>query len=229
MKIVECEQGSCEWHDARLGRPTASHFGEIVAPKTAKARTGSAPRAYLVELLGERLTRLPTQHFESAAMERGTLLEPVAAQWYATTTQRAIRHVGFVVSDCGRFGGSPDGLCEDRGIEIKCPMQNNFVEIAESGIIPDDWMMQIQGLLWLTSLPSWDFVLFTDAPGLIPQIIEVRPDLKIFAAFDSALPAFCDDLDAAEKKMRAAGHGVEAITIHPPKVFDDPFEMKTIV
>jgi hypothetical protein len=228
MKIIECLQGSAEWFDARLGKPTASNFGQIVT-SLGKPRSGVAPRRYMIELLGERLTRKPTQHFETDAMQRGIQLEPVAVQHYANETGRPVRSVGFVVSECGRFGGSPDGLCDDRGIEVKCPLTSNFVEIAESSEIPDDWRVQIQGLLWLTKFSAWDFVLYTDVPGLLPQIIEVRPDAKLVAAFDEALQKFCDELDATEKKMREAGHGLQAVTRKPAREWDDPFETKTII
>jgi len=222
VRIIDCEQGGAAWFDARLGKPTASHFGDIVTP-TGKARTGATPRKYLVELLGERLTGLPTQHFETAAMARGTELEPVARQWYEHTTGREVQQTGLVLSDCGRFGGSPDGLCADRGIEIKCPMQNTFVDIAESGKLPDEHLLQVQGMLWITKLPRWDYVLFTDSRGLLPVIIEVTPDEKIFAALEATMPEFCAALDDAEKRMRAAGHGAIAPQPEAHDIFNDPF------
>ena len=206
MKILEHKQRSAAWYDARLGKPTASHFGEIITPQGA-VRKGAQPRRYLLELLGERLTRLPTQHFETAAMQRGVDLEPKARDWYAFTTGQAVRECGLVLSDCERFGGSPDGLCEGRGIEIKCLMQAGFLDVAESGKLPDEHLLQVQGMLWLTKFAAWDYVLFTDVVGLVPQIYEVKPIAEIQEAFDQYLPAFADKLDEVEKKMRDAGHG----------------------
>lgn len=220
MQIIECSQGGAEWFSARLGKPTASHFGDIVTP-TGKARTGATVRGYLIELLGERLTGLPTQHFETAAMERGTMMEPQARTWYEYATKREVRQVGFITEDSGRWGGSPDGLCDDRGVEIKCPMQQNFVDVAESCKIPEDYMMQIQGLLWITKLPRWDFILFTDAPGLLPVVIEVVPDVKIFEALEETMPKFCATLDAMEAAMRERGHGFKPQPNHD--IFEDPF------
>lgn len=206
MKIIQCEQGSADWFEARLGKPTASHFGDIITA-TGKIRTGATPRRYMIELLAERLTGLPTQHFETAAMERGTHLEPVARKWYSFSTGRDVRQVGLITTDCGRHAGSPDGLCEDRGIEIKCPMTATFCDIAESRVLPDDHLLQVQGLLWLTGLKAWDYVLYTDVRGLVPVVITCTPNAAIHAALTEALPIFSDKLDAMEQAMRADGHG----------------------
>ena len=58
MLVLNCEQGSREWIEARLGIPTASQFSRIVTPtgQAIKARDG-----YLAELLcewvmGEQMT-----------------------------------------------------------------------------------------------------------------------------------------------------------------------------
>lgn len=206
MKIIECEQRGADWFNARIGRPTASSFCEIVAP-SGKAKTGVAPRKYMLSLLGERLTRQPARGFSTDAMQRGIDLEAQARAWYELTTGYSVRQVGFVLADGGRWGCSPDGLCEGHGVEIKCPMLPTFLDIAESREIPDDHFMQIQGSLWITGLPRWDYVVWTDARGLVPTLIGVEPDAKVFAALDAAMPAFCDALDAAESKLREAGHG----------------------
>jgi len=207
VKIIECEQGGYAWHLARLGRPTASNFADIFTP-LAKVRTGATPRRYMLELLGERLTGEPTQHGESSDMIRGTELEPQARAWYELSTGNTVRQVGLVTSDCGRWAGSPDGLTEDRGIEIKCQIAPNFLAVAESGSIPDDYMLQVQACLWITGLPAWDYVNFTDRKGLVPHVITILPDAKLHAAFSDHMPDFCARLDEMEAKMRAAGHGL---------------------
>lgn len=206
MKTIECEQGSYEWFLARLGRPSASRFADIVTA-TGKAARGVTPRKYALELLGERLTQEPAQHFTTSAMERGQALEPAARKWYAFATGRAVKQVGFITDDDGTCGCSPDGLCEDRGIEIKCPMLPTFLDIAECGALPDEHMMQVQGGMWITGLTRWDYVLYTDARGIQPLIIEVLPDSAIHAAFTEIIPRFCHWLAEMETKMRAAGHG----------------------
>jgi hypothetical protein len=207
VKLIECEQRSAAWFDARLGHPTASSFGEIVSP-TGKARTGVGPRKYLLSLLGERLTRQPARGFETPAMARGTELEGAARAWYEFTTGASVREVGFIMDDSARWGCSPDGIGDGFGLEIKCPLLPTFLDILESGEMPDAHTMQVQACLWITGLPRWDYCVWTDADGLVPIVIPCFPDPKIHAAFDEILPAFCAEIDASEARLRAAGHGL---------------------
>lgn len=219
VNIIACKQHSPEWWAARLGKPTASRFSAIVTP-LGRARGGATARRYALDLLGERITMIPATHHETDAMLRGAELEPRGRAWYQLATGRVVREVGFVVGALGRWGCSPDGLTDDgRGLEIKCPLLPMFLDIAESGCIPDDHRMQIQAALWITGLPAWDYCLYTDARGLVPQIITVEPDPALHAAMAQHVPEFCSALDDMEQRMRAAGHGVMADI--PQEAHDD--------
>ncbi len=209
MRILNCEQGTAQWFAARLGKPTASHFGDIIT-REGHPRKGERPRKYVLELLGERITQYPTQNFETEAMRRGVENEPRARAWYELTTGRDVTQVGLCVEDGGRWACSPDGLCRDRGIEIKCPMQLGFVDFADSLEIPDAHFLQMQAGMWITGAKLWDYVVWTDCRGLVPQIITVSADAELHDAFSKIIPAFCDALDEREKKMRDQGHGVIA-------------------
>lgn len=207
MKIITCDQRSAGWFEARIGKPTASSMCKIVT-RVGKMRTGAAPRRYMLELLGERLTGFPTQHFETEAMRRGVELEPRAIAFYEMMTGSDVVQIGFALDDGGRFGCSPDGMVgEDGGVEVKCPMQSGFLEVATTSALPDDHFIQVQASLMITSRAWWDYVLFTDVRGLAPQVIRVLPDNDFHGALRTALNTFCDELDALESKMRAAGHG----------------------
>lgn len=227
MKIIECTQRSAEWFDARLGKPSASSVCDIITP-AGKRRTGQTPRSYMLRLLAERLTCEVAETFTTAAMERGVELEPQARAHYEMATGRTVREVGFILSDCGRWGCSPDGLMDDAGLEIKCPMKPAFMEVAVTGKLPDDHWIQCQFGLWLTRLPRWDYVLYTDARGLQPQIIQVKPEPYIFASFAEILPAFCDELDALENEMRAAGHGYTPPPPVEPPSWDEITAPRTV-
>lgn len=207
MRIIDCEQRSAAWFEARLGKPTASSFCEIVTA-SGKARTAKGPRAYMLSLLGERLTRQPARGFTTQAMERGVELEASARAWYEFTTGASVREVGFILNESGRWGCSPDGIGDGFGLEIKCPGLPVFMDFAAGGDIPEDHYIQVQACLWITGLPRWDYLQWTDAPGLAPQVRLVVPDSKLFAAFDEVLPKFCDELDALEARLRDDGHGI---------------------
>ena len=211
VKILSCDQRSIEWYEARLGIPTASSFGKLVA-RTGKAKTGKTPESYKLSLLAERLTRTPTGGFSTAAMDRGRELEEHARSWYEQKTGRTVKQIGFATDESSRWGCSPDGIMARRGLEIKCPMLPGFMEFATYGIIPDDHYIQMQACMWIFGLKIWDYVVFTDVRGLLPIITPVNADQAIHAAFDEVLPAVCDDLDANEVLLRKAGNGVSSDT-----------------
>ena len=52
-------------------------------------------------------------------------------------------------------GASPDGLVGDDGaLELKCPMAKNHLLYLARGIVPREYTLQVQGLLWVTGR-SW--------------------------------------------------------------------------
>lgn len=208
MKILNCKQGGAAWLKARCGRPTASRFSDLVTP-TGRPVIGKARRSYMLELCGERLTGKAQDHFVSAAMERGTILEPRALAYHNLQTGKEARIVGFVLDDSLRWGCSPDALLEGGGVEAKCPGPVELLNMIDSHEPEPDYMMQMQGCMWVCQVPVWDFVVFTDEPGLPCDTWQVEADPDIHAAFDSVLPAFCDELDAMEARMRARGGGTE--------------------
>lgn len=216
MRIVNCEQRSPEWYAARLGIPTASAMGKLITP-AGKARKGATRDAYLLSLLAERLTRTPSHVSESAAMARGRELEPFARRYYEEHTGRRVAEIGFATDDEGRFGCSPDGLCDEYGmivcgLEIKCPMLPAFMAYATSGDIPDDHWIQMQAGMIIFKLMAWDYVVYTDVRGLAPIIRRVEADIQFQAALMAVLTAACDELDAMERIRRDAGDGVPADT-----------------
>ena len=131
MKIIDCEQGTPEWIKARLGIPTASEFHKIVGNATGelsrsrdKKGLSETARKYAYRLVAETLLERELDRVPGTpwAMERGKRLEPLAREQYAFTHDVELRQVGFVTTDDGRVGCSPDGLIVGArgGLEIKC-------------------------------------------------------------------------------------------------------------
>ncbi len=195
-----------EWHCARLGIPTASNFAAIVTP-TGKPTANAARQTYKCELLAERMTGQLTSHFVSAAMERGTELEPQARAWYQLETNKPIKSIGFVQLDTGAglCGASPDGMAADRGLEVKCPLNHTIIGQLLADVPPLDYIMQCQAGMWVTGVVRWDLVLFSGTSGIPNRIYELRADERLFAAFETCIPAFCAELAAAEAKLVAMG------------------------
>jgi hypothetical protein len=200
MIVETFEQGSGAWLRARLGIPTASMFSNIVT-STGLPCKGVGRANYMRDLCLERLTGRMLDHFVSPAMERGTMLEPQARAWYELQTGREVQEVGMVFNDARTCAGSPDGLCEDRGIEIKCPEGRQMLSILIRGDMPPDYGSQVQGCMWLTGLKKWDFIGYTD--DCLPSVIwTVEASDKWQDCADVEIPRFCAELDAMEAMLR---------------------------
>lgn len=212
MKIINCIQRSPEWFLARGGKPTASRIADIITP-TGKAKAAASWRRYMLDLVNERLTRQIKRGYKSLAMMRGIELEPMARAWYRETTGNAVQEFGIILDDSGRWGCSPDGVCDcpvpgkPWGLEIKCPEAPAFLEVMTSNELPPAHYIQCQFSLWVTGWDRWDYLCWTDARGMRPVQIRVEPDARLFAGFAEVLPQFCDELDELEARLRGMGVG----------------------
>lgn len=161
MIIVNCEQGSAEWHAARLGVITASRAAEACERLKSGAFTSKAI-GYAAQVAMERVTMQQCDDtFVNFAMRRGTELEPDARLAYEEHTGQLVQESGFVVTDDRLFGYSTDGLVGDDGlIEIKCPLSPLKVVTMWKDHDLSDYKHQIQMGLWLTSRKWCDFVMY---------------------------------------------------------------------
>lgn len=193
MKIIDAKQGSLEWRDARLGIATASEMDALISPK-GEIRTGDMPATYLAKKLAERWRGEPADDdFWSQAMEQGSLREGEAIPWFELRYEREIRRVGFITTDDGSAGCSPDGLfADDTGIEVKCPKPYTHVSWLIGGKLPKDHVAQVQGSMLVTGAPHWTF--FSYARRLPPLVVTVERDEKFIASLSEALAAFNERL-----------------------------------
>lgn len=185
MKIIQCVQGSPEWHKARLGVPTASHFASIITPKTRKP--SASAEKYAHELVGGWLTGIPADAVETAYMARGTALEAQAVAYYELQRDVTTAKVGFCLRDDESAGCSPDRLVgDDGGLEIKCPSAH--VQIANILNMTDEHFTQIQGCMYVTGRKWWDLLSYH--PDLPPALVRFTRDEEYMTALEPALAAF---------------------------------------
>ena len=160
-------QGSPEWHQARLGKVTASRISDVAA----KIKTGwGASRAkYMGELIAESLTHEPTPSFVNAAMQHGTDTEPQAAAAYSFYTDAELELVGFVDHPkIDQAGCSPDRLIGKDGlVEIKCPQTSTHIDTLLGSSIPKKYIDQMQWQMACTKRKWCDFVSFD--PRMPPE------------------------------------------------------------
>lgn len=160
MTILDVQQGSVEWLEARAGKATASRFKDILQ-KTANGSFKAGRKNYSTELLLERITHVLTEPFETDDMRWGRKVEPLARVQYALVSGNKVERVGFCQHDKLAAGASPDGLIgQDGGVEFKCRKSANHLETLHLGEMPPEYTAQVQGNLWITGRKWWDFVSF---------------------------------------------------------------------
>ena len=184
MKILNCDQGTPEWFEARLGKATASNFSRIITAKTGKL--SAQVDDYIAEMIAEESGDAPPAWGGNEHTERGHELEPVARHWYEFDHDVTVDQVGMIVDDSGVIAASPDGLIgDDGGLEIKCPMGKTHVKYLIRGELPDEYKAQVHGNLLVSGREWWDFLSYH--PKYKPLLLRVYADdwtQKLAAALD---------------------------------------------
>lgn len=204
MKTFDCKQGSLDWFMIRKGRPTASNFDKILTQKTRKP--SAQAEDYMYQLAAEAMSELPpdgSENYVNRAMQHGINVEPEARRWYELQHDLDVRQVGFCMSDCGRYGCSPDGLVgEAGGLELKCPLLKTHIGyLANESRLVDEYRWQVHGALLVTGREWWELVSY--AHGLPAVVVRITPD-KDTAILKLALEDFVERYYALLAKLRSA-------------------------
>ncbi len=193
LEVFDCEQGTEEWFQCRIGIPTASEFATVMA--SGKDGGDSKTRAkYLRQLAAQRISGNPSEGgFKSKAMERGNALEPEARALYQARTDLPVTLVGFMKR--GEAGASPDAMVGADGLlELKTRQHDLQIELLLSGKVPTSHRQQIQGQLLISGRQWLDFGSY--CPGLPMFIRRVEPDLAYQQQIEDAIGQFLIELKA---------------------------------
>ncbi len=210
MKIIECDQGSVDWHLARAGSITASMFEKARATLKSGPRKGHPTddaldygfKIAIVRISGQPLV----EGFETWQMKRGHELEPQARMEHEMQTGLIVQRAGFVMTDDGAFGASADGLIgEDGGCEYKCfvapeKLRAFHIDNDASGIFD-----QVQGCMWITGRKYWHIGMYCPALEPIGRQLwwrEFKRDEAYIEQLEEDLWRFKLLVDEYEAKLR---------------------------
>lgn len=197
--VHQADQRSPEWHQLRLGRLTGSRAAEMAS--SGKGNKEAAGRRNLrVQLALERITGRPHERgYVSAAMQQGAEREPDAASLYEALTGRMLTHTGFVAADSVMAGCSLDGHVGDfEGIiEIKAPLPATHLDYVKTGVVPSDYLRQIQHGLWITGAQWCDWLSYNpEFPDAIrAKLVRVMRDEAAIADYARKALAFLAEVD----------------------------------
>ena len=199
------DQKSAEWFAARLGRVTASRVADVMA--ATKSGPAASRKNYMMELLCQRLTGKSEEGFTSAAMQRGTDLEPIARSAYEVDAGVMVEETGLVLHPDGiAFGASPDGLVGVDGLlEIKCPNTATHVEFLRTGKPDGKYLWQMSAQMECAGRVWCDFVSFDDRlPGPLQyRRVRIERDDKKIAEMMAGIRSFLAELDELEAEMQS--------------------------
>jgi YqaJ-like viral recombinase domain len=212
------------WLSARLGKVTASEIENLITNK-GEVKKGEGPKTFLAEKLAESWQGAPLDSFQSFAMGQGVVLEEKAIPYASLMYDLEIAQVGFIETNDGRAGCSPDGIMfKDEGItlnkevptvlisqagwsglEIKCPELKTHVKYLLSGELPAQYMPQVQFSMWVTGCETWHFMSYNRTLPAFHVIVE--RDEEFQDAISEALALFYPQFDKGMKRLEEINGG----------------------
>lgn len=204
MVIHDCEQGTAEWFALRRGIPTASEFSKIITP--AKGQLSEQWRKYAARLIWEKLMHTTTQSLAGIEhIEDGKRLEPAAVAQFEFTYEVQTKRVGFVTTDDGMVGASPDRFIvgpSTRTLEVKSPtgpIHLGYMLFGHEAA----YRPQIQGQLWVCEAEEGVFYSYAErAPA---YVIETRRDDEYISKLEAAMREFNENLVRCTEKAHSLG------------------------
>lgn len=182
--IVQLPQGSPEWLAYRRSMRNASESAAVL---------GLSPWTTPYKLWLEKTGKAEIQ--TTAAMQRGTDLEPVARAAYEAQTGLVMQPL---VLQAGVYSASLDGLTleGDLLLEIKCPVRGTRSDLwqeVQAGQVPQHYQIQVQHQLMVSGAEMAHLWVFDGSKGLLH---EIQPDVSLMERIQAGWEAFQPFLDS---------------------------------
>jgi len=194
IEIIDVEQRSEEWYRARMGIPTASMFGVVMAQGRERGTDSKGRASYMRKLAGEIITGIPMESYTNEDMERGSQQEPEILARYVFETGNDVTPCGFIKN--GKKGCSPDGLIRDDGmVQIKSAAPHVMIEILmdlHKGA-PKKHLPQCHGELWVAER-KWTDLVIGSSPRLPLAIFHLKRDQQFINDIETSVHWFNRDL-----------------------------------
>jgi hypothetical protein len=212
MIVHSMEQRTDEWFQLRVGKLTASQAGKALA--TTKSGWSVQRHDLRMQLACEQLTGFSceTPFVPSAAVQHGIDQEDASVRFYESLNGTVVDlSVGFLESDDGTCGCSPDGLVMDghvRGLlECKNPTTKNHVVYLRAGIVPPQYAAQLTHSLFVAG-PDYKFIDFFSydsrlPPGLQSFLVREWRDEDLIAAHANAVAVFLREVEDEVAALRS--------------------------
>lgn len=215
--ITDCEQGSPEWFDLRLGSIGGSGIKKATSKGRGKAESKTRT-GYLYQKSDEILTGRFIEQYENADMILGTLSETLSRNAYIWRHEVDVEQVAMikpkvVLNEDAHKHVSPDGLVGDDGmIEIKNTNGPNFIQHIVKDKVPPEHLKQINWGLHIAKREWCDFIhgcWIYEGKEIIPRYEEipiwtkrVYRDEKLIKELDEGADKFINEMFMIIEKIR---------------------------
>jgi len=189
-KIIDCEQRSEEWFQARLGKWTGSFFDKAI---TSTGKRSTSSEDVNNRLVAELVIGRPDETFQSEAMLRGAELEDEALKFINFTHGFNFQKIGFMDSGLG-YGCSVDAFDFDRGIslEMKIPSLHTHLKYLSGGGVPREYKAQTQGAKLV--IGSDESVFMSYSPEVKPFVVISKRDDEFIKPMRDILLECCKEV-----------------------------------
>lgn len=193
--------GTPAWNEFRRGKVTASRFGDIMTEPRSKGSTERSKTAesYLMEIVAAAITGQDKVGGRSSAMDRGVDMESDALDAYARQRFVEVGEGHILQRPDHIICATPDGFVDedDSGpglLEVKCPESKTHLSTFLSRQLPEEYLYQVQGQLWVAERAWCDFISYDDRFPKPMQmvVIRVQRDEELIEAMAKKVYAFAD-------------------------------------
>lgn len=207
--VLDVEQRSEAWHQARLGRLTSTCADALLA--TGRGGDESAQRKnLLMKLALEQITgKCNDRALKTDAMDYGADFEPEAFAAYEAETGELLTRSGFLQHNSLMAGTSLDGHTDSFSLfaELKVPYPAQHLDYLTSGNVPLKYFRQCLHHFWITGALACDWVSYCREFPERAQTKIVRIELDDFAPIYTKTAAerkrVSDHIEDYDKKARA--------------------------
>lgn len=209
-------QGSAEWSKLRTIIPTASRFDDVMTPK--KMDMSASRKKYACQIVAARMLNWqPDSLPKIQHIEDGKSKEPFAVAQLEEIREVETKKLGFVTTDNGRFGASPDrvvmvGDAIGITVECKCPtipeqfeylLAEKLATMAPVSEAATPYKCQRQGQLLIAEAEEAIFYSYNDRmPACYVRSYRDEPFIKRLTA---ALEQFHEELEALTELAKRLG------------------------
>lgn len=184
MKIISIQPGSREWLEYRRGGIGGSDIATCMGAKSFKTRK---------QLFLDKSAL--SDEYVNDFMRRGTLYEGEALLNFCIDFRCNVKPICIESEENHIWRASLDGYGEVKGqkavVEIKVPTSQKVGIDAQAGIIPENYIMQIQWQMMIGEAEIGYFVVY-DPDTQQSVVVQVEPNLELQQQLKEAANEFWD-------------------------------------